>query len=111
MAESQGDVYVREIDARLRRIETLYEKTEAEIRDVKSEMMRLDSKFDSIRNMYMWGTMGFWIILSLATAFAVIKRIYQPVTAEDVERVVHETITAKTIEALVAHKLEREKSK
>ena len=87
MAETQGDIYVREIDARLKRIEALYEKTAMEIRDVKSEVRQLEAKFDGIRNMCMWSVMGFWIILGLATAFAVIRRIYQPVTLEDVERI------------------------
>ena len=106
MAETQGDIYVREIDARLKRIEALYEKTASEIRDVKSEMRQLEAKFDSVRNMYMWGVIGFWIILGLATAFAVIKRIYQPVTLEDAERiaerVANEAITKTVIERILS---------
>ena len=106
MAETQGDIYVCEIDARLKRIEALYEKTAAEIRDVKSEMRQLEAKFDGIRSICMWSVMGFWIILALATAFAVIRRIYQPVTLEDVERIAeraaNNVITDAVIERIVS---------
>ena len=94
MAETQGDIYVRKevFDARISRLEELHEKTLAEIRDVKSEMRQLEAKFDSVKGMYMWGITGFWIILGLAAAFAVIIRIVQPVTLEDVKNIVNATV-------------------
>ncbi len=94
MSETQRDLYVRRdvFEARLARIEELYSRTSAEIREIRSDMTDLKASFYSIRSMFLLSSILFWGVLVVMVALTVILRVYQEIhqpsiTAKDAERV------------------------